>query len=341
MVIFLGLEVNIYLLIPSYYKFNIYSIFMEIVMSHIPVLLNQILQIFKEQLLITFVDGTLGAAGHSSAILQNHPEIEQFVGIDQDPIAREIAQKTLIPWGEKVKIIAANFSQLAEILNERGIKKVDGILLDLGVSSMQFDRDEKGFSFQRDGPLDMRMNPDQSLTAKEIVNEWPEKEIGRILREYGEEKRWKLIAKAIVKQRQVRPFETTKDLVNFLDPMLRKPSRKKEIHPLTLVFQALRIAVNQELEHLEKVLPQAFNHLEVGGILAIISFHSLEDRLVKHFMQKLASNKVNTSGLGGGLFLDKPQEALILTPKPLSADNQEIQANPRSRSAKLRAIRKI
>ena len=185
------------------------------------------------------------------------------------------------------------------------------------------------------------MDPEQSLTAQEIVNQWPEKEIGRIFREYGEEKKWKMAAKAIVNHRKERLFYTTKDLVDLLDPLLRSYKGKKEIHPLALVFQALRIAVNRELEHLEEILPQAIQWLSKGGRLAIITFHSLEDRIVKHYFRNLASDKVDTSGLGGGLFLDKQPEAVILTPKPLIASENEIRHNPRSRSAKLRALEKI
>lgn len=297
---------------------------------HISVLLNQCLEAFEGQKLEVFVDGTLGAGGHAAALLQAHSEIKTFIGIDQDPEALEIAQNRLKPWESKVQLKRGNFSEMDQLVKE----PVDGILLDIGVSSMQLDRPEKGFSFMHPGPLDMRMNPDNPLTAEVIINTWTEEEIGRIFREYGEEKKWKLAARAIVRK---RPFYSTKDLVEALYGVLKS---KKDIHPLTLVFQALRIAVNGELEVLEKVLPKALNLLKPGGRLAIISFHSLEDRIVKNFFRYEADDKMSTSGIGG-LFLDKHPTVKLLTKKPLAASKEEIAANPRSRSAKLRVLEKI
>jgi 16S rRNA (cytosine1402-N4)-methyltransferase len=305
---------------------------------HVSVLLTEVLHHFQESSLSFFVDGTLGAGGHSFAILQEHPEIELLIGIDQDPLAREIGAERLSPWKNKIKIVEGNFSQLDFFLNNLGIKKVDGILLDLGVSSMQFDIAEKGFSFMRDGPLDMRMNPKEELTAHEVVNTWTEHQLGRIFRDYGEEKQWRQAAKTIVAARNEKPINTTLELAQVLNPLFSW--KKKGINPLTLIFQALRICVNRELEVLELVLQQAILRLNKGGRLAVISFHSLEDRIVKNILRFAASDKYDTSGIGG-LFLDKEPVVKLITRKPICASNEEINVNPRSRSAKLRVIEKL
>lgn len=305
---------------------------------HTSVLLEEVLYFFREQNLRYFVDGTLGAGGHSESILKEHPEIEMLIGIDQDPVAQKIAQERLLPWKDRIHYAAENHTNLKKILDSLSINGVDGILLDLGVSSMQFDQPEKGFSFMRDGPLDMRMDPQGALTAADIVNSWSEVKLGRIFRDYGEEKRWRAAARAIVAARDQASITSTLQLGAILRPVLM--SRKKEINPLTLVFQALRIAVNSELEVLQEVLPEAIKLLNPGGRLAVISFHSLEDRIVKNVMRFAASDKHDTSGLGGGLFLDKEPEVNILTRKPVTASDEEIFANPRSRSAKLRVIEK-
>lgn len=307
------------------------------VFPHTSVLLEETLAFFRKQNLRYFIDGTLGAGGHSEAILKEHPEIERLIGIDQDPIAQKIAQERLLPWKGRIHYVQQNFSHLKKILNSLSIPGVDGILLDLGVSSMQFDQPEKGFSFMRDGPLDMRMDPFSELTAAEIVNTWGEDRLGRIFRDYGEEKRWRAAAKAIVTARSQAPIRTTLQLGTVLKAVLT--SRKKEINPLTLIFQALRIAVNSELEVLQEVLPESIELLNPGGKLAVISFHSLEDRIVKNVMRFAASDKVDTSGIGG-LFLDKEPLVDILTRKPVVASEEEIRENPRSRSAKLRVVEK-
>lgn len=303
-------------------------------MNHKSVLLHEILQFFEGKTIKTFIDGTLGAGGHAAAILESHPEIEQYIGIDQDPEAIAIAEKTLLPWKGKVLIKYGNFLEV--IKNQKD--PADGILLDLGVSSMQLDRPEKGFSFMRDGPLDMRMDPSNGLTAAIIVNQWSENEIARVIRDYGEEKRWRAAARSIVAARQKESILTTLQLEQLLFPVLR--TDKKGIHPLTLTFQGLRIAVNRELEVLEKGLPLAIEILNPGGILAVISFHSLEDRLVKNAFRYAASDKEDTSGYRGH-FLDKKPLVHILTRKPVEPSPEEIQANPRSRSSKLRIIQKI
>lgn len=305
---------------------------------HTSVLLSEVLALFRDQSLRTFVDGTVGAGGHSLALLELHPELEQLVGIDQDPTALELAAGRLKEYDERVQLVRSNFSFLSEQLQNLELQSVDGILLDLGVSSMHLDRPERGFSFRQDGPLDMRMDPGAVLTAEDIVNSWSEKDLGRIFREYGEEPRWRAAARLLGKARSEKSLTRTGELVELLYPLLSY-GHKKKIHPLTRVFQALRIAVNGELEVLEQVLPAAVDLLSPGGILAVISFHSLEDRMVKRFFQQAASDKEDTRGLAG-LFIDKEPSVDLLTRKPLVASVEEQACNPRARSARLRAARK-
>lgn len=301
--------------------------------QHLSVLPTEVLAAFEGLKLHIFVDATLGAGGHSAAILEAHPEIEQLIGIDQDPVAMEIARQRLVPYKAKVKLIAGNFDEA--VLQ---IPKIDGILFDLGVSSMQLDQPEKGFSFMRDGPLDMRMDPERDLTAANIVNTYSEQELGRIFRDYGEERQWRAAAKAIVAARSQQPISTTHQLVAVLRPVLFW--KKKGMNPLTLIFQALRICVNRELEVVEKTLPRAIDQLVSGGRMAVISFHSLEDRIVKNCFRFAASDKQDTSGWGG-VFLDKTPTVKIITKKPVEPSLEEVEINPRSRSAKLRVIEKI
>lgn len=308
---------------------------------HLSVLLNEVVNLFSINRLNKFVDGTLGAGGHSLSLLNAHPEIELLIGFDQDPDARAIAAKRLENHSSRVQILSKNFATLQNSLNAIGITQVDGILVDLGVSSMQFDLAERGFSFSKEGPLDMRMDPTSPLTAAEIVNNWDERELGRIFRVYGEEERWRQAARAVVTHRSGKNYQTTKDLVDLLYAVLQKKGpREKQRHPLTKVFQALRIAVNRELEVLEEFLPQALQVLAPGGRLAVISFHSLEDRIVKESFRDWASDKVEGSGQGG-IFLDKDPQVKIITSKPITPTEEEIASNPRSRSAKLRCMEKI
>lgn len=286
-----------------------------------------------------FVDATLGAGGHALALLAAHPEIELYIGIDQDPDAIAIATKRLAPWQHKLLILQGNFADVAELLAQHQITSIDAMLMDLGVSSMQLDRREKGFSFMQEGPLDMRMSPENPISAEEIVNNWPEADLGRIFRSYGEEKQWRQAARVLVQARAQAPITTTKQLTDILLPLLGwKYATGK--HPLTLIFQALRIAVNDELVALERVLPQAIDLLQPHGRLAVISFHSLEDRIVKNCFRQAASDKLETSGLSG-LFIDKKPTVALLTKRPIAPSDVEIAHNPRSRSAKLRVLEKL
>lgn len=305
---------------------------------HISVLKEEVLSLFKEKELIYFVDGTLGAGGHAEAILQQHSELKMFFGVDQDSDALKIAKTRLKQWGNRVEYLHENFDVAIPRLLKEGVR-VDGILLDLGVSSMQLDRPERGFSFMRNGPLDMRMDNEASLTALEIVNTWSCNDLCRIFREYGEEKQWRKAAFAIVEARQEKEITTTQELAEVLIPVLRK-KRPNEINPLTLIFQGLRICVNRELEVIEKTLPLCVDLLNPGGRLAVITFHSLEDRIVKNHFKYFASDKVDTSGIAG-VFQDKEPIVEIITRKPICASKEEVDINARSRSAKLRCIQKL
>jgi len=287
---------------------------------HIAVLQEEILHLFANTKLSVFVDATIGAAGHSMRIIRAHKELGVLIGFDQDSQALQIAEQNLRNFAIKKTLIHSNFSNMAAILEERKIAQVDGILLDLGVSSMQLDFADRGFSFSNDGPLDMRMNQEQILTAKDIIHSWPENTLAKIFYEFGEERLSRKFARAICEARREMTIDTTAKLVSVL---ARVSSQKGKRHPATKVFQALRIAVNQELEVLETVLPRACNLLAPKGVLAVISFHSLEDRIVKHAFRSFCKK--------GGSFE-------LLTKKPITASRQEKMINPRSRSAKLRAI---
>jgi len=263
------------------------------------------------------VDATVGTGGHAEAILERGAEL---IGIDRDPLALEVARERLSRFGKRFLLIQDNFRHLVQILRDHGVQEVDGVLFDLGMSSFQLEDPKRGFSFLKEGPLDMRMDPSQDLTAYEIVNRWSERDIARILREYGEERYAGRIARAIVKS---RPIETTTQLARIVARCY--PPGYHRIHPATRTFQALRIAVNDELNALREGLLAAIKVLRPGGVVVAISFHSLEDRIVKRtFRQRWIAGEVE-----------------ILTKKPLTPTAEEVEKNPRSRSAKLRAARKL
>jgi 16S rRNA (cytosine1402-N4)-methyltransferase len=307
---------------------------------HLSVLAQEVIHYFAGCDCRYVVDGTLGAGGHAELILQAHPEIELFVGIDQDPTALAIARERLSPWKEKIRLVRGNFNELDKHLQLLGLAKVNAILLDLGVSSMQLDQPEKGFSFMREGPLDMRMDPDAPLSAKDVVNTFSEKQLGVIFRDYGEEKQWRGAARMIVEARARNEITTTTQLAEVLMPLLGwKKSRGK--NPMTLIFQGLRIFVNRELDVLKEVLPIVIERLAPAGRAALITFHSLEDREVKDFFRSAASDMQDTEGLGCGLFLDKEPLVRLLTRKPVLPSEEEMERNPRSRSAKLRVVEKL
>ncbi len=296
--------------------------------AHIPVLLDEFLSFFENSTLEFFVDGTLGAGGHAEAILKAHPEIKKFVGFDQDKSALKIASSRLEPFKEKVIFVEKNFCEMKEELKRQKIEKVDGIFLDIGVSSMQLDRSERGFSFSKEGPLDMRMDQECTQSAEEIVNEWSEKELGTIFKEYGDVSKWRIAAQKIVEERKKKRITTTTELVELLSPYL-KMSSKKKLHPLTLVFQALRIAVNNELDVLKYTLPVAISALKPKGKLGVISFHSGEDRIVKNYFKEMSSKNAPTQ-----------YRVTLLNKKPIEATVSECKKNPRARSAKMRFVEK-
>lgn len=292
---------------------------------HAPVLLEEVLAVFEGKKIGCFVDGTLGAGGHAEAILRSHPEIETFIGCDRDPDALALAKKRLEPWKEKTRFFHGTHSRLGEKL-ETG-QCADGVLIDAGVSSMQLDRVERGFSFQGEGPLDMRMDPEANLTAREIVNRWKEEDLVRILREYGEEPRARAVARAILAARKKKKLETTRDLVEAVRGVAKG---KKHLHFATLTFQAIRIAVNDELGELERGIRAGIKALCPGGRIAVISFHRLEDRIAKQCFREMEYKEKTESGC-----------LEVLTKKPLEPSEEEIKINPRSRSAKLRAAEKL
>ena len=289
-------------------------------MKHIPILVKEILDLFASVPLSVFIDGTVGAGGHAKAMLEAHPEVDTFYAIDQDEEALEIAATTLAPFEKKVSFIHANYRYMKEVVEDA---EVDGVFLDLGVSSMQLDQAEKGFSFSKEGPLDMRQDATQRKDAAFVVNTYSEKELGRIFREYGEERRWRRAAKVIVEERRRKRIKTTLDLVAVLQPVLTWGGReRRKLHPMTLVFQALRIEVNDELKALQEGLEAAFSLLKIGGRLGVLSFHRLEDRLVKNAFRE-------------------EKRGRIITKKPLVASELEVAKNRRARSAKLRFIERM
>ncbi|WKZ26598.1 MAG: 16S rRNA (cytosine(1402)-N(4))-methyltransferase RsmH [Candidatus Paceibacterota bacterium] len=294
---------------------------------HVPVLLKETIDCLgftdKDKI---FLDATVGAGGHSLEICKRFPWL-QIIAIDADEEALSLAEENLKIGGCQFEVKIENFRNLAKTMDELGIQKVDKILFDIGMSSMHIDISGRGFSFQKDEPLLMTMKKELegSLTAYEIVNSWPKDEIEKILRDYGEESFARKIAEQIVKERKKGPIKTTLDLVKVIEDATPKFYRHKRIHPATKTFQAIRIAVNDELESLKEGIGQAFERLRVGGRLAVISFHSLEDRIVKKNFKELEKN-------GKGK---------LITKKPLTASFEEIKINSRSRSAKLRVIEKI
>ena len=304
-------------------------------MQHIPVLYQEVLDLLKPVPGGLYLDGTLGAGGHARGVLKASSPDGKVVGLDRDPHALEIAKQNLAEFGERVIYINDSYRNFQSHLNNLNWQCVDGILLDLGISSMQLDKPERGFSFREDGPLDMRFDPDQPLTAADLVNEWTREELAEILFTYGEEKLARKIADAIIAN---RPLVGTKDLAEIVKKVARNP--KSKIHPATRTFQALRIAVNQELDALEAFLPKALESLNTGGRLAIIAFHSLEDRIVKRFFRLESKDcicppQIPICVCGHKARLNE------LSRRPIRPEESEIDRNPRARSAKLRVAEKI
>jgi 16S rRNA (cytosine1402-N4)-methyltransferase len=295
---------------------------------HVPVLLAEVVAGLTPRGGGRYVDGTVGGGGHAAAILERSAPDGRLLGIDADPAALAAAGTQLAQFGERAELAHGNFREIGRLARERGFAPADGILLDLGVSSHQLDTPERGFSFAADAPLDMRLDPTGDETAADLVNELPEGELADLIYRYGEERGSRRVARFIAEARRKRPIATTGELAELVARALG--GRHGKIHPATRTFQALRIAVNRELESLEAALPQAAELLAPGGRLAVISFHSLEDRIVKLFFRA-------ESGYGGA----GQGRLAIITKKPIEATEQESRANPRARSAKLRIAERM
>ena len=286
-----------------------------------------------------YLDGTLGGAGHSSEILKRLTT-GRLIGVDRDPVALTAAGERLSTIGGNYTLVHDNFENLESILDSLGIDKIDGILCDLGVSSPQLDDGSRGFSYMADAPLDMRMNRDDSLTAYTVVNTWPREELRRILFTYGEERYAPLIAAAIERKRQEKPIETTLELADIIRNAMPAKALKEKQHPAKRSFQAIRIAVNDELGAVEKLMQAAPARLKKGGRLCVISFHSLEDRIVKTSMQEAAKGCTCPPEFPVCVCGKKPLMKLI-TRKPVVSQTAELEENPRARSAKLRIAEKL
>ena len=308
--------------------------------KHVSVLLHECIDALAIRPDGIYLDGTLGGAGHSSEIARRLTDGGLLIGVDRDPVALEAAQARLAPWMEHVRLVHANFREIDRILDSLHIDRVDGMLFDLGVSSPQLDDGARGFSYMADAPLDMRMNAEDRLTAHEIVNTWPQEELKRILYDYGEERYAPAIAAAIVRRRTQAPIETTLQLVDVMRGAMPPQALREKQHPAKRSFQAIRIAVNDELGAVEDMMHAAIDRLSPGGRLAVITFHSLEDRIVKSAMQAAARGCTCPPEFPVCVCGKKPKVRLI-TRKPIISGPEELEQNPRARSAKLRVAERL
>ena len=306
---------------------------------HISVLLQECLDGLNIKEDGIYVDGTLGGAGHSSQIAARLTT-GRLIGIDRDPVALKAAGARLAPYADRVTLVHSNFCEIKQVLEDLQISGVDGILLDLGVSSPQLDDGQRGFSYMADAPLDMRMNNGDSLSAHTVVNTWPYEELKRILYDYGEERYAPQIASAICRRREVSTIETTLELVEIIRSAMPSAALREKQHPAKRSFQAIRIAVNDELGSVEKVMADAVQCLNPGGRMAVITFHSLEDRIVKNGMAEAAKGCTCPPNFPVCVCGKKPKVKLI-SRKPIVASQKELDANPRARSAKLRVCEKL
>ncbi len=296
--------------------------------EHLPALFSEVLEYLNCQAGKVYVDGTVGSGGHSRGILERSSPTGKLVGLDWDEEALERARKNLSPFGGRIELVKANFKDLRSVLDALSVPGVDGILLDLGVSTEQLENQERGFSFRWDAPLDMRMSQDTLITAQDLLKNLSPQEIVTLLKEYGEERWAHRIAKNIIRQRQRAPIRTTRELVAVIEKSV--PPQHRRIHPATRTFQALRISVNEELNNLRIFLSQYPDLLNPGGRLGIISYHSLEDRIVKnHFRQWTQKGGRKDGGFR------------VLTRKPVVPSPEEVTQNPRARSAKMRVVEKL
>lgn len=303
--------------------------------NHISVLADEVIENLNIKEDGIYVDLTLGKGGHSKKILQRLSSKGRLIGLDQDQDALNAAKENLKDFSN-VSFIKSNFENIDKVLQDLGISKIDGALMDIGVSSYQIDNKDRGFSYMNDGPLDMRMDRENELTAAKVLNEYPTDQLVRIFSSYGEERYSKTIARKIVERRAEKPFESTFDLRD----LIQKTSRSNEPHPEKRVFQALRIEVNRELEVLEKTLEKVIDHLDTDGRLCVISFHSLEDRIVKNTFNDLAKDCICPPELPVCVCNHKAK-IKIITKKPIVAKKEELDKNSRAKSAKLRVCQRI
>ena len=306
---------------------------------HVSVLLDECIEGLNIRPDGIYVDGTLGGAGHSSEIVKRLTT-GRLIGIDRDPVALKAAGERLAPYSDRVTLVHSNFCEIASVLKDLNIEGVDGILLDLGVSSPQLDDGARGFSYMADAPLDMRMNNQDALDAYGVVNTWSQGELKRILYDYGEERYAPQIAAAICRRRAEKPIETTLELVDVIRSAMPPAALREKQHPAKRSFQAIRIAVNDELGSVEKVMRDAIPCLNEGGRLAIITFHSLEDRIVKNGMADAAKGCTCPPNFPVCVCGNKPKVKLI-SRKPIISGPEELERNPRARSAKLRVCEKL
>jgi 16S rRNA (cytosine1402-N4)-methyltransferase len=305
---------------------------------HTPVLLNEVINGLNLKKRSIIIDGTLGFAGHAKTILEYISPNGLLIGIDTDTRNLIEAKKNLSQFKSNTRIIHDNFKNIKIIMKKEEINKVDGILLDLGISSAHVDEADRGFSFQADGPLDMRLNPEQELNASTIVNGYTEIDLANIIYEYGEERMSRKIARAIIQQRKIKKITRTRELAIVIEQTI--PKKHKSKHPALLTFQALRIAVNNELNVLKQAIEHSVELLNPGGRLAVISYHSLEDRIVKHFFRHQARHCICPKELLVCSCNHSP-EIIIINKRPICPSSEEVFKNPRSRSGKLRIIEKI
>lgn len=307
--------------------------------KHVSVLLNECIEGLNIKSDGIYVDCTLGGAGHSSEILKRLSSKGRLIGIDQDTDALKAAKEKLNEY-ENVTYVHNNFTNIEEILNDLGIEGVDGVLMDLGVSSYQLDTGERGFSYMKDAPLDMRMDREAELSAYQVINEYEESQIYKVIRDYGEERFASRIAKFIVDRRKLKPINTTFELVEIIKAAIPAKARREGPHPAKRTFQAIRIEVNKELEILNKAIEGAVNKLNHDGRIAVITFHSLEDRIIKNKYKEL-ENPCTCPKEFPVCVCGKISKIKIITKKPMEPSTEELEANPRSRSAKLRIAQRI
>ncbi|MFL2877194.1 MAG: 16S rRNA (cytosine(1402)-N(4))-methyltransferase RsmH [Pontiellaceae bacterium] len=304
-------------------------------MGHFPVMLDACVDALVQQPDGCYVDGTVGGGGHTEAILHRLSEEGSLIGFDRDEQAIARVKKRL-SGDPRLSLVHSNFANMAAMLDEQGVEAVDGLFLDLGVSSFQLDEAERGFSFQSKGPLDMRMDQSEGLTAQEWIAQTNEIEMADAIHTFGEERAARRIARAIRERRTERPFETTDDLATLVE-QIKGRQRGARTHPATLTFQAIRMVINRELESIESVLNKMIKRIRVGGRLVILTFHSLEDRLVKQFFAGHVPREVSLQEGGVRIEGERPFVSWM-SKKPICADKAELKINPRSRSAKLRVV---